>query len=135
VKTTTFGAFVNLVPGRDGLVHISKLGRGKRLSSVEEAIKEGDKISVLVEDIDSQGKISLKPIGEEWAIPEGQADESGGGRRDGGDRGGRGGGRDRGDRGSRDRDRGRRFRDDRPSGQGGDAPAADAPVGDAPGAE
>ncbi|MGZ5351091.1 MAG: S1 RNA-binding domain-containing protein, partial [Actinomycetota bacterium] len=143
VKTTTFGAFVNLVPGRDGLVHISKLGRGKRLSSVEEAIKEGDKISVLVEDIDSQGKISLKPIGEEWAIPEGQADESGGGRREGGDRGGRGGGggRDRGDRGSdrgsrdRDRDRGRRFRDDRPSGQGGDAPAAEAPVGDTPGAE
>ena len=42
VKTTTFGAFVNLVPGRDGLVHISKLGRGKRLSSVEEAVKEGD---------------------------------------------------------------------------------------------
>ncbi len=81
VKTTTFGAFVNLVPGRDGLVHISKLGRGKRLSSVEEAIKEGDKITVLVEDIDAQGKISLKPVGEEWAIPEGQADESGGGRR------------------------------------------------------
>jgi hypothetical protein len=96
---------------------------------------------VLVEDIDSQGKISLKPVGEEWAIPEGQADESGGGRRDSGDRGGRGGGRDR-DRGGssgggrdRDRDRGRRFRDERPSGQGGDAPAAEAPVGDAPGTE
>ena len=81
VKTTTFGAFVNLVPGRDGLVHISKLGRGKRLQSVEEAIQEGDKITVLVEDIDAQGKISLKPIGEEWAIPEGQTDESGGGDR------------------------------------------------------
>ena len=39
VKTTTFGAFVNLVPGRDGLVHISKLGRGKRLQSVEEAVQ------------------------------------------------------------------------------------------------
>ena len=121
VKTTTFGAFVNLVPGRDGLVHISKLGRGKRLSSVEEAIKEGDKITVLVEDIDAQGKISLKPVGEEWAIPEGQADESGGrprgdrGSRGGGDRGGSGGGgsreggRDRSDRGDR---RGKRFRDD-----------------------
>ena len=56
VKTTTFGAFVNLVPGRDGLVHISKLGRGKRLSSVEEAIKEGDKITVLVEDIDARAR-------------------------------------------------------------------------------
>ncbi len=113
VKTTTFGAFVNLVPGRDGLVHISKLGRGKRLSSVEEAIKEGDRITVLVEDIDSQGKISLKPIGEEWAIPEGQADESGGGRdrnRDRGDRGGRDRSRG-GDRGGRERS-GRRFRDE-----------------------
>ncbi|MDP9297784.1 MAG: polyribonucleotide nucleotidyltransferase [Actinomycetota bacterium] len=117
VKTTTFGAFVNLVPGRDGLVHISKLGRGKRLSSVEEAVHEGDKLRVLVEDIDSQGKISLKPIGEEWAIPEGQADEGGGDRRprDGGrdrdrdrDRGGRGA--DRGDRRG-----GRRFRDERAS--------------------
>jgi polyribonucleotide nucleotidyltransferase len=63
VKTTTFGAFVNLVPGRDGLVHISKLGKGKRLSSVEEAVREGDDLTVLVEDIDPQGKISLKPIG------------------------------------------------------------------------
>ena len=85
VKTTTFGAFVNLVPGRDGLVHISKLGKGKRLSSVEEAVKEGDTLTVLVEDIDAQGKISLKPVGEEWAVPEGQADESGG--RGRGDRG------------------------------------------------
>jgi polyribonucleotide nucleotidyltransferase len=58
VKTTTFGAFVNLVPGRDGLVHISKLGRGKRLASVEEAVKEGDTLTVLVEDVDPQGKIS-----------------------------------------------------------------------------
>ncbi len=136
VKTTTFGAFVNLVPGRDGLVHISKLGRGKRLQNVEEAVKEGDSITVLVEDIDSQGKISLKPVGEQWAIPEGQADESGGGR----DRGSRGGGRDRGDRGGRSRDRdgdrggserrGRRFRDGDSGGEEsrGDAPAAtDAP--------
>jgi polyribonucleotide nucleotidyltransferase len=131
VKTTTFGAFVNLVPGRDGLVHISKLGRGKRLSTVEEAVKEGDTLTVLVEDIDAQGKISLKPVGEEWAIPEGQADESGGGDRrprDGGrDRGGRGGGggSDRGgdrggDRGDR---RGRRFRDRERSGSTGDQPA------------
>ncbi|MEP7059977.1 MAG: polyribonucleotide nucleotidyltransferase, partial [Actinomycetota bacterium] len=128
VKTTTFGAFVNLVPGRDGLVHISKLGKGKRLSSVEEAIREGDKITELVEDIDAQGKISLKPVGQEWAVHEGQSDESGGGRPRGdrprgGDREG-GGGRDRGgDRGARgggggDRERsGRRFRDgDKPSG-------------------
>jgi polyribonucleotide nucleotidyltransferase len=139
VKTTTFGAFVNLVPGRDGLVHISKLGKGKRLSSVEEAVKEGDTLTVLVEDIDTQGKISLKPVGEEWAIPEGQADESGGRDRN------RGGGRDRGDRGGRDRDRGsdrgdrgdrrgRRFRDDQGGGQG-DAPAAAEAPADAPAGE
>jgi polyribonucleotide nucleotidyltransferase len=102
VKTTTFGAFVNLVPGRDGLVHISKLGRGKRLSSVEEAVKEGDALTVLVEDIDPQGKISLKPIGSEWEVPEGQEVETGGGdRRPSGDR-------PRRDRGERS---GRRFRD------------------------
>ena len=72
VKIATFGAFVNLVPGRDGLVHISKLGKGKRLSSVEESgLKEGDSIEVEIQDIDAMGKISLKPIGEEWAIPEG----------------------------------------------------------------
>ena len=77
VKTTTFGAFVNLVPGRDGLVHISKLGKGKRLSSVEEAVREGDKLTVLVEDIDAQGKISLKPIGPEWDAPEGERSSGG----------------------------------------------------------
>ena len=71
VKTTTFGAFVNLVPGRDGLVHISKLGKGKRLSSVEEAVKEGDTLEVEIQEIDQMGKVSLKPVGEEWAIPEG----------------------------------------------------------------
>jgi polyribonucleotide nucleotidyltransferase len=110
VKTTTFGAFVNLVPGRDGLVHISKLGKGKRLSNVEDAVKEGDTLTVLVEDIDAQGKISLKPVGEEWAVPEGA--ESGGGGR-GGDRGPRregGGSGGGGDRGRRERS-GRRFRD------------------------
>jgi polyribonucleotide nucleotidyltransferase len=133
VKTTTFGAFVNLVPGRDGLVHISKLGRGKRLQNVEDAVKEGDALTVVVEDIDAQGKISLKPVGDEWAIPEGQADETGRGRssgRDRGDRGDRsGGGRDRGERGDR---RGRRFRDERAGETGGDAPApAEVTTGDA----
>jgi polyribonucleotide nucleotidyltransferase len=109
VKTTTFGAFVNLVPGRDGLVHISKLGKGKRLQSVEEAVKEGDRLSVRVEDIDPQGKISLRPIGPEWDVPEG-AEESGGG----GDRRPRGDGGSRGEGGGNrggDRPRGRRFRD------------------------
>jgi polyribonucleotide nucleotidyltransferase len=107
VKTTTFGAFVNLVPGRDGLVHISKLGKGKRLNSVEEAVREGDKLTVLVEDIDAQGKISLRPVGSEWEVPEGEGSKEGGERRErrepreprnGGDRG--------------PRRHGRRFRDD-----------------------
>jgi polyribonucleotide nucleotidyltransferase len=108
VKTTTFGAFVNLVPGRDGLVHISKLGRGKRLQSVEEAVKEGDKLTVLVEDIDPQGKISLKPVGPEWEVPEGTVPEGDGGRerRPRPDR-------DRDGAGRSDRPRGRRFRDQR----------------------
>ena len=107
VKTTTFGAFVNLVPGRDGLVHISKLGRGKRLASVEEAVKEGDTITVLVEDVDAQGKISLKPVGPEWDVPEGQQAPTG----NGGERRG-GGDRDRGrDRGPRTDRHGKRFRD------------------------
>jgi polyribonucleotide nucleotidyltransferase len=122
VKTTTFGAFVNLVPGRDGLVHISKLGRGKRLSNVEEAVKEGDTLTVLVEDIDPQGKISLKPVGPEWEAPEGAESEGGKG---GGER------RERSDRGER-RDRpqrqGRRFRDRE---GGGDAEGADAGTSDA----
>jgi len=114
VKTTTFGAFVNLVPGRDGLLHISKLGRGKRLSSVEEAIKEGDLVNVLVEDIDQQGKISLKPIGPEWEAPEGAEASSGGGERR--DRGGRsssssGSGSGSGGGGDREQRSGKRFRD------------------------
>jgi len=102
VNTTTFGAFVNLVPGRDGLIHISKLGRGKRLASVEEAVKVGETIEVEVQDIDDRGKISLKPIGEEWAIPEGMEPEVSQDRPPRRDRGDRG---DRGDRRPRDRER------------------------------
>jgi polyribonucleotide nucleotidyltransferase len=114
VKTTTFGAFVNLVPGRDGLVHISKLGKGKRLSNVEDAVKEGDTIEVEIQDIDAMGKVSLMPVGEEWAIPEGtQVDDrprERRPRREGRD-GERREGRDRGRTRDRDRDRGDRRRD------------------------
>ncbi|MGV0716723.1 polyribonucleotide nucleotidyltransferase [Mycolicibacterium sp. XJ662] len=59
VKTTDFGAFVSLLPGRDGLVHISKLGRGKRIGKVEDVVKVGDKLRVEIADIDNRGKISL----------------------------------------------------------------------------
>ncbi|MGH7859360.1 MAG: polyribonucleotide nucleotidyltransferase, partial [Candidatus Binatia bacterium] len=48
VKTTEFGAFVNIMPGKDGLVHISKLGRGKRIAKVEDVVKQGDTLRVRI---------------------------------------------------------------------------------------
>jgi polyribonucleotide nucleotidyltransferase len=69
VKTAAFGAFVSLVPGKDGLVHISKLGSGKRIAKVEDVVKVGDKIRVEVTDIDNRGKISLVPVQEDGAAP------------------------------------------------------------------
>ncbi|ARU46342.1 polyribonucleotide nucleotidyltransferase [Corynebacterium silvaticum] len=65
VKTTAFGAFVSLVPGRDGLIHISKLGNGKRIEKVEDVINVGDKVEVEILDIDNRGKISLAPVKED----------------------------------------------------------------------
>ncbi|WP_319455291.1 MULTISPECIES: polyribonucleotide nucleotidyltransferase [unclassified Mycobacterium] len=67
VKTTDFGAFVSLLPGRDGLVHISKLGRGKRINKVEDVAKVGDKLRVEIADIDNRGKISLILVAEDEA--------------------------------------------------------------------
>ena len=64
VNITKFGAFVNILPGRDGLIHISKLGGGKRIDRVEDVVALGDAISVVVDDIDPNGKISLSPVGE-----------------------------------------------------------------------
>ncbi|MGW4324620.1 polyribonucleotide nucleotidyltransferase [Nocardia sp. NPDC004573] len=64
VKTTAFGAFVSLLPGRDGLVHISKLGNGKRVAKVEDVVNVGDKLRVEIADIDNRGKISLVPVEE-----------------------------------------------------------------------
>jgi polyribonucleotide nucleotidyltransferase len=65
VKTTDFGAFVSLLPGRDGLVHISKLGRGKRIAKVEDVVSLGDKLRVEIADIDKRGKISLVLVDED----------------------------------------------------------------------
>ncbi|MDU4704721.1 MAG: polyribonucleotide nucleotidyltransferase, partial [Corynebacterium sp.] len=62
VKTVAFGAFVSLTPGRDGLIHISKLGGDKRIEKVEDVINVGDKIQVEIADIDNRGKISLVPV-------------------------------------------------------------------------
>ena len=65
VKTTPFGAFVSLLPGKDGLVHISKLGRGKRIGKVEDVVNVGDKLQVEIAEIDERGKISLVLVDEE----------------------------------------------------------------------
>jgi polyribonucleotide nucleotidyltransferase len=111
VKTTTFGAFVNILPGRDGLVHISKLGRGKRISSVEEALNTGDKLMVEIDSIETDNmgrtKVSLKPVGEGWDPPEG------GWPREDGDGAPSGERRPRAEGEGRDRGRGSRPRRDR----------------------
>ncbi|MCU1624387.1 MAG: polyribonucleotide nucleotidyltransferase [Frankiales bacterium] len=62
VKTAAFGAFVSLIPGKDGLVHISKLGNGKRIGKVEDVVNVGDKLQVEITEIDQRGKISLTPV-------------------------------------------------------------------------
>ncbi|MBI4882796.1 MAG: polyribonucleotide nucleotidyltransferase [Actinobacteria bacterium] len=105
VNITKFGAFVNILPGRDGLLHISKLGKGKRINNVEDVLSLGQEIEVIVEEIDEKGKVSLTP-GESWnpVIPEGAASAGAGDRGDRSDRGGRdragrdGGSRDGGSR-------------------------------------
>jgi polyribonucleotide nucleotidyltransferase len=64
VKLATFGAFVNLAPGKDGLLHISQIRKmhgGKRIENLEEVMKVGDKIEVVINEIDPKGKYSLVP--------------------------------------------------------------------------
>ena len=71
VKTTTFGAFISLTPGRDGLLHISQIRRlvgGKRVENVEDVLNVGDKVEVEIGEIDDRGKISLEAV-----VPEGEA--------------------------------------------------------------
>jgi polyribonucleotide nucleotidyltransferase len=63
VNITKFGAFVNILPGRDGLLHISKVGAGKRVDKVEDVLELGQEVEVVVEDIDPNGKISLNLAG------------------------------------------------------------------------
>ena len=117
MRLMNFGAFVEILPGKEGLLHISKL-KPFRVEKVEDVINVGDEVEVKVEEIDSMGRINLTRRGlftdEEMAEAEskGGSDSEGGkergrGGRDRGDRGGRDrgerGGRDRGDRGGRDR--------------------------------
>ncbi|MHA7290128.1 polyribonucleotide nucleotidyltransferase [Arthrobacter sp. MDT3-24] len=65
VKTTTFGAFISLTPGKDGLLHISelrKLANGKRVDNVDDVVSVGQKIQVEITKIDDRGKLSLSPV-------------------------------------------------------------------------
>ncbi len=73
VKTTNFGAFVSLLPGKDGLLHISKLrglAGGKRVEAVEDVLSVGQKVQVQIAEIDDRGKLSLVPVVEETASAE-----------------------------------------------------------------
>jgi polyribonucleotide nucleotidyltransferase len=70
VKTTNFGAFVSLLPGKDGLLHISKLralAGGKRVEAVEDVVSVGQKVQVEIAEIDDRGKLSLVPVVEDDA--------------------------------------------------------------------
>jgi polyribonucleotide nucleotidyltransferase len=71
VNITKFGAFVNILPGRDGLLHISKLGRGKRINAVEDVLSLGQEIEVRVDEIDDKGKVSLSPAGDAPEVADG----------------------------------------------------------------
>jgi polyribonucleotide nucleotidyltransferase len=116
VKTTTFGAFVELAKGTDGLLHISNVSPGQRVDTVEDVLNKGDEIHVRVYEVDRErGRIGLR-LAQDPDVAGKTKDElvaagasSGGGagggrppRSGGGDRNGGGGGRDRGgDRGPR----------------------------------
>ena len=76
VKIATFGAFVSLTPGKDGLLHISevrKLAGGKRVENVEDVLGVGQKVLVQITKIDDRGKLSLAPVLDEAADTEGRA--------------------------------------------------------------
>jgi polyribonucleotide nucleotidyltransferase len=111
VKTTTFGAFVELAKGTDGLLHISNVAPGRRIATVEEVLNKGDELSVRVVEVDRErGRIGLR-LADDPEIAGKSVEElatlvksDNGADRPSRDRGGDRGGRDRG--GSRDRDRG-----------------------------
>jgi len=79
VNITKFGAFVNILPGRDGLVHISKMGGGRRTERVEDVLSLGDEIEVRVDDVDPNGKVSLTPTQPLGGGPEGDGGGGDGG--------------------------------------------------------
>jgi polyribonucleotide nucleotidyltransferase len=112
-RVEPYGAFVEFLPGRDGLVHISQLS-DHRIERIEDEVQVGDELMVMVTDIDPTGKVRLsrQAVLEDWTPEEarerdrgggGRGGSRGGGSRGGGDRGGRGGGSrgGGGDRGGR----------------------------------
>jgi len=114
VNITKFGAFVNILPGRDGLLHISKIGGGRRIDRVEDVLSLGDSVKVIVREIDDRGKVSLDMADAPSGDSDGGSDapredtrrddrRERGERRN--DRGNRDGGRNRDRDRSRDRDR------------------------------
>ncbi|MGC8481016.1 MAG: polyribonucleotide nucleotidyltransferase [Acidimicrobiales bacterium] len=74
VNITKFGAFVNILPGRDGLLHISKLGGGKRIDRVEDVLTMNQTVDVVVDEIDPTGKLSLSLV-QQGVAPEAAAPE------------------------------------------------------------
>lgn len=123
VKTTTFGAFISLLPGKDGLLHISevrKLVGGKRIDAVEDVLGVGQKVQVELKEIDPRGKLSLAAVltEEQQAAADAAGAERGGNRerrdrdgdRDGGERGGSRERRDRDGDQDGERESGRRRR-------------------------
>lgn len=119
VRTTDFGAFVEIIPGQDGMVHISQLD-SERVNAVTDIVDVGDEITVMITDIDSNGKIRLsrQAVLEGWSVEEAKERDRGGARKPSGGRSGnrygdkRGGDRNRGDR-RNDRSRGDRGSSDR----------------------
>ena len=100
VSITDFGAFVNILPGRDGLLHISKLDSTRHVRRVGDYLSEGDTLSVVVDSIDRIGKVSLKVVTDLEPKPGAQVGRSGagGGRRERDNRGGGSRGHSRGGR-------------------------------------
>ncbi len=121
VKTTTFGAFVELIKGTDGLLHISNVSPGQRVDTVEDVLTQGQDLAVRVVEVDRErGRIGLR-LAEDPEVAGKSVEElatvgsgggggggGGGGRRRGGDRGGRGNGGPRGGRDGGGRERGAR---------------------------
>lgn len=102
VRTTDFGAFVEIIPGTDGLVHISQLD-SERVNAVTDIVNVGDEITVMITDIDDNGKVRLsrQAVLEGWSLDEAKERDKGGSRKPSGRSGGsRYGGRSGGDRGS-----------------------------------